>query len=92
MIVDTVVDGRKVKAFVPDNAEEYEYSRGVVIGPPDLSSLGLPIEIETRLNDELYARGLIGINDVRKNRQEVLYALQTALAVTVERIMECYNG
>lgn len=83
----TVIDGRHVVVQIPEG-EDPRY--GIVIGPPDLSHLGLPQEIETKLSNELYARGFITKKDVMRNRQELTYALISAFGITVDKIMECY--
>lgn len=86
---NTIIDGKHVIVQIPEG-EDPRY--GIVIGPPDLSHLGLPHEVETRLNNELYVRGFITKKDVMKNRQEVMNAVLTAFTVTVDKIMESYNA
>lgn len=78
---------------VPDDAEPDEYVRGIIIGPPDLSMLGLSQEIEDRLHHELFVRGFITKKDTLRKREEILAALQSALILTVDTIVEAYpNG
>lgn len=91
MIVDIERDGRKYKAQVPDNAPKHLWQAGIIIGPPDLSSLGLPKPIETRLHNELWARNLITARDVKKRVQDVHGALQSALKVDAGTIVSLYE-
>lgn len=90
MLVDVERGGRKYRVQVPDNAPKHLWNAGVVIGPPDLSGLGLPQEIEKRLHNELHARGLITSKDVKKRMHDVHGALQSALHVDAARIVELY--
>lgn len=90
MVKDTVINGYKKKILVTDDMEPYEYHQGIVVGPPDLSRLGLPEEVEIVLNNELFIRGIITKRDTIKGREEMFSALQYAFSVTVDRIMECY--
>jgi hypothetical protein len=77
---------------VPDSAPDEHSSYGIRVGPPDLSGLKLPVEIEVALNNALVARRLITLNDVRARPQEVFAALQTALKVDTTVIMNLYKG
>lgn len=90
MIVVIERNSRKYKVQVPDDSPEYTWQYGIVIGPPDLSGLGLPPAVTTRLHNELFNRGLITKNDVRKKANEVQGALQAALNVDVSSITELY--
>lgn len=86
--VETEIAGRKYMVSVPDDEEDY--TRGLIIGPPDLSTLDLPEEVEIRLNNELFVRGLISRKDVFKRRNEVFAAWQSALSVNVDQILRMY--
>jgi len=92
MIVDTEREGRKYKVQVPDGAPEAMWPAGIIIGPPDLSSLNLDYETETRLHNELFNRGLITLRDTRKRIQEIQAALQAAFRVDAGTIMEAYQN
>jgi hypothetical protein len=64
---------------------------GIPVGPPNLSELGLPENIERALSIELFNRGLITRDDVRRRPQEVLAALQAALKINATKIMNLYR-
>lgn len=83
--------GKKYRVQVPDDALEESWQYGVVIGPPDLSSLDLPPSIEVRLHNELYIRGLITKQDIVRRMPDVTAALQYALAIDAQRIAELYE-
>lgn len=85
-------EGRLRVSMIPEEALDIEAEVGVPIGPPDLSGLKLPLEIEVRLNNELYHRGILDARDALRNRQEIVYALQAALKVDAERIFGMYLG
>lgn len=91
MIVSTEREGKKYKVVVPEGALEENWQYGVIVGPPDLSKLGLPYELEVRLHNELFNRGLITIPDVRRNMQSLQGALQAALRVDVQTIVQAYE-
>lgn len=90
MLVDVERGGRRYKVQVPDDAPKHLWNAGIVIGPPDLTLLNLPKEIETRLHNELHARGIITQKDARKRTQDVHGALQSALRLDAQRIVELY--
>lgn len=91
LTVDVVKLGKKYKVQVPDDSEESLWQYGVVLGPPDLSSLGLPPSIEVRLHNELHLRGLISKKDLIRRMPDVAAALATALKVDAQRIAELYE-
>jgi hypothetical protein len=78
--------GRRWLVLLPVDAEDAQVSHGIRLGPPDLSPLNLPIEVEIRLNGQLYDRGLIRQRDYERRLQEVAYALQAAFRVDATRI------
>lgn len=88
--VKTEIDGKKYVVLVEDDEEDY--SRGLVIGPPDaLYKLDLPPDLETRLHNELFNRGLITRRDVMKRPNEVFAAWQSACSADVQSIVSCYT-
>jgi hypothetical protein len=93
MIV-TVVDpqGRRSAFAVPHGAEASTWSSGILLGPPDLSELGLPEEVTTRLHNELFVRGVTRRSDAKAKRADVLNALQAALRVDAQRIIDIYEA
>lgn len=91
MLVDITKLGKKYRVQVPDDAEPEMWQYGVVIGPPDLSSLDLPPCIEVRLHNELHVRGLIEKKDIVRRMPDVVAALQYALAVDAQRVAELYE-
>lgn len=91
-VVDAKKQGRWYKVVVPDDAPEELYAYGIIVGPPDLSSLGLPPSIEMRLHNELFVRGLISKRDVRSRMPDIISALQAALKVDAQLIAGLYEG
>lgn len=84
-------DGLWYKVLVPDTADEAMWQYGIELGPPDLSTLGLPPSIEQRLHNELFVRGLISKKDLRGRRPELAAALMAALHVDAQLIASLYE-
>lgn len=89
--VPTKIDGRWYMVKVPDEEVEEYFSRGLIVGPPDLSSLNLPEDVEAKLHNELFVRGLITRKDAVKKRNDLFAALQAALSVDTEKVLRCYR-
>lgn len=85
-------DGRKWATQLPARASDTDAVLGIPLGPPDLSTLSLPLELEVRLHNELFGRRLWSNSDVSKRPDELKAALQAALQVDIFRIMELYSG
>lgn len=85
-------EGRLKISLLPDKALDIEAPNGVPVGPPNLEELKLPRDIEVRLNNELYNRGIITAQDAVKRRPEVLGALMAALKVDAGQIVDVYIG
>jgi len=92
IITDTSANGRRSALSVPDDAPQATWPGGVLVGPPDLSGLGLPEEVTTRLHNELFHRGLLRRADVRFRRADVVAALQAALKVDAQLIIDIYEA
>lgn len=85
-------DGRMFKVLLPDDAPDEHTQYGIVVGPPSLESLYLPLEIEVRLNNELYYRGLFTKQDVRRHSTDVQGAVHAALKLDIQGVIACYEG
>jgi len=70
---------------------ESEAEIGIPLGPPDTRGLGLPDGIDVRLNNNLFNRGLITWDDVRRRPMEVTAALQSAYRLDAGRIISLYR-
>lgn len=87
----TDIHGRKSVYSIPDDAPEWHGSMGLFKGPPDLEKLDLPIDIEVRINNQLWARGLITENDLKKRPNEIILAIQSALKIDAQKISQLYS-
>lgn len=83
-------DGRMFASYLPEGVSESQASIGIPIGPPSLESLGLPLELEVRLNNALFMRGILEKKDV--NNDEIRYALLAALKLDTQTIAALYDG
>lgn len=85
-------EGRLSLRLIPDNTPDTEAIVGAIVGPPPLESLGLPKDIEVKLNNELFVRGIFTESDAIRRRSEVVAALQAALKVDAGKIVNIYSG
>lgn len=83
-------DGRRKVVLIPEESDQAEM--GIPVGPPPLDELGLPLEIEVRLNNELVNRGILTAVDALRNRAEISLALQSVLKLDADRIVQTYVG
>lgn len=88
----TDFDGRKWRRLLPEGVPDEEASSGVPAGPPPLMSLNLPLDLEVRLHNELFHRGLLTAADINGKRVEVRSALMAALRLDVEAISAVYHA
>lgn len=84
------IGGRSYYVLVPD--AETNVARGIVTGPPDLSELNLPPDVEATLHQELFGRGIKNKRIAVKRRQAIYEALQASFAVCVDKVVECYDA
>lgn len=83
--------GRLWSVILPDNAPDEHIKYGVVEGPPDISSLELPVHIEVRLHNELFHRRLFTYSDLKKRRPDLIGALQAAFSIDIQRLVTIYS-
>lgn len=82
--------GRKFRVLVPDDAPPGAEEYGIHVGPPPLDSLGLPADLAVRLHNNLHARGMFTVKDIRARRMDLIGALQSTLAVDATLIEGVY--
>lgn len=80
-------EGRLTLRLIPLNAPDSDAVYGIVIGPPPLAALELPHEIEVRLNNEFYHRGLLTERDLRKRRLDAAAAVMAACRLDIDRLL-----
>lgn len=86
------LDGRQWAVDVPAGVSDKDAHMGLHVGPQPLTELGLPLETEVRLHNELFRRGILTLTDAKKRRAELFASLQAAYAVDSERLIELYAG
>lgn len=86
-VQEIVLEGRKYKALVSPDEQQGAY---IIIGPPEgiTDSLNLPEPFATRLHNILYDRGILSAKDASKKPREIQGALQDALMVDVQKLVE----
>ena len=83
-------EGRKFLVELPEEHQDMPES-GVRIGPPELDELGLPIEYEVKLNNQLYNRKLFKLADVRQRPEDIGAALKAVFHIDVLKIRSLYK-
>lgn len=83
--------GRKWVADLPEGWPDDLASAGLPVGPASLEALGLPLEWELRLHNELVARNLLTHADVASRPQDVEAALRAVLRVGAREITELFR-
>ncbi len=83
-------EGRQWAVTLPDDAPESDAALGFPLGPPSLEPLGLPLDVEVRMHNQLFGRRLFTRRDVKGRRMEILGAVQAALKVDVVAIANLY--
>ncbi len=81
-------DGYMWRVRVPAGAEDL--SMGIVIGPPDLTTLGLPPATQRALHNQLWSRGLLTPSDLRGRMMEVHAALRSAYKADAHAVTALY--
>lgn len=82
--------GRKTLYAIPNDAPDHHATMGIFIGPPSLEKLNLPLEIEVRINNALFDRGIITQRDVERKPNEVNAAIQSALKIDAQAVAALY--
>ena len=82
--------GRMWAVLMPNNDNSHP-SMGIPIGPPDLSSLGLPEETAVRLHNQLFYRSILTKQDMKRKHKELFAALQAAYRVDVTKVTELFD-
>ena len=77
--------------MLPDNAPDTDASLGMFVGPPPLTDLSLPDDVEVELHNQLFARRIFTVADVKARPMDVFAALQAALKVETNKIIELYS-
>ena len=84
--IEQELGGRKYKALTDGSGNS------ILIGPPEglVDDLGLPEPFATSLHNILYARGVLTHRDVMSNPRNLQGALQEAMTLDVQKLVEAY--
>jgi hypothetical protein len=86
----TDAEGRIWRTLIPQSVSDADAQRGVPVGPPSLEDLELPLAIEVRLHNQLHARRLFTIKDVKARRRDIVGALLAVFKLDAQHIAELY--
>ena len=81
-------DGLWWRVRVPEGT--VDLPMGIPVGPPDLTSLGLPPDLQRTLHNQLHARGLLARRDLRGRMIEVRAALQATYRTDAQAVTALY--
>lgn len=87
---EITIEGRKYKAYV---SPDHQSGAFVIVGPAEglVDELKLPEPFATRLHNALYERGIINAKDASRKPKDVTGALQEALSVDAQMLVEMYH-
>lgn len=88
----TDAEGRHWATLLPDEADPSTAHEGIPAGPPSLESLGLPLDVEVRLHNELFARDLLTERDALLRPEDVASAVRSAMRLSVTEVLEAYRA
>ena len=83
-------EGRMWAVLLPEGVPEADAVLGLPLGPPSMEPLGLPLDAEVRLHNQLFARRLFTRRDVKARRMDIFGALQAALRVDITAVAALY--
>lgn len=86
----TDYDGRTWRSLIPEAQPDSSAPYGVPVGPPDLSSLGLPDSLTTRLHNELHRRQLWSWPILKHRRTDLEAAIRAAYSLSTASIVAVY--
>lgn len=81
-MVYTNEEGFKEIRRVPDNASYLDYPYGALVGPPDLSELGLTAKKAKELNHALVDANLVSLRLLGGKRIELIRIIERVLGTT----------
>lgn len=86
---EIVLEGRKYMAYVSPDEQQGAH---IIIGPPEglMEFLNLPEPFSTTLHNILFARGLYNYKAIAANQKIVIGALQEALAIDAQKLVQAY--
>jgi hypothetical protein len=82
--------GRVTRVLIPEGAPDSDADHGLVLGPPDLTSLGYPLDIEVRLHNGLEGRGIITAQDAIARPDEIQRAIQSAFKASAQQVQTVF--
>ena len=88
--IDYESDGKWYRVRLPDNAPDSDATYGIVVGPPDVSTLGLPADVAVRLHNQLFSRHIFTLKEATSRSNELFAAWQAALRVNVQQLFNLY--
>lgn len=78
--------------LIPEDAPDADGVIGIPVGPPDISFLNYPLDVEIRLHNELVHRGLLTERDLRGRMPELSAALLAAWGADAHRVADAYRN
>lgn len=82
--------GRIWVTLIPDNAPEADAPRGVPLGPPPLTELGLPLEVEVALHNMLVRHRVLTWEDAQTKLSKITAAVNASLRLSAQKVQAVY--
>lgn len=81
------------RVLIANDAPDEHAARGYGIPfcPVDLSALGLPIDFEVRLHNQLFHMRIASPEDATKRTADIQRAIRTAMNISVKAVQDAYR-
>jgi hypothetical protein len=80
--------GRRFLVWLPDGVPDSEAPKGILIGPQTLDGLGLPLEFEVSLHNQLFQREVWNHEIAERDPVKVVQAVRSAAKVSAHSVIE----
>lgn len=85
-------EGRQFAVLLPDDVPDSQAHQGMPLGPPPLDTLNLPVQIEVRLNNELFNRRIFTYDEAKRRMHELQASIVAACKVDAMDVLALYNA
>lgn len=84
-------DGRHHAVLLPDDVADSEAPKGIPLGPPPMTDLGLPAAVEIELHNQLFHRRIFTAADAARRTEEVRTCVMRAFRVSVHSVVAAFS-
>lgn len=91
VVIYTNSNGFKELRKVPNGTLPADYSKGILLGPPDLDELAITKKQKLKLNNALVEIGFASYKDIGARRADLIRIIQDVLAFNATQARELRN-